>query len=186
MQQCSPRLSSCCQAPFPYAAPGLSKAHCCGSNATLFGCKHSLSGHLTVSLLPASMHHVNEALSPTLKRRKLKTENACHMAPTQACGDIQDGETCLSDPSLHIPCPFRCPPQKCSRPPLRQVSPARSLPDRRAWLDTEPPVSTSPAQQLHMRATTPSFLMWVLELKSSGYLLSPSKYLLNKRKIPSW
>lgn len=48
------------------------------------------------------MHHVNEALSPTLKRRKLKTANACHMAPTQACGDIQDGETCLSDPSLQI------------------------------------------------------------------------------------
>ena len=105
------------------------------------------------------MHHVNEALSPTLKRRKLKTANACHMAPTQACGDIQDGDTILSDSSLHIPCPSRCPSQKCSPPPLRQVSlrPGAHQLGKTGWPASL--LSTPPALGLPTHATTPSFLI---------------------------
>lgn len=129
-------LLNCSSARSPYAACGPSKPRCWGSNTTLFGCKHSLSGHLTVSLLAASIHHVNEALSPTLKRRKLKTTaTSCHMAPTQACRSIQDGETHVSEPRLHILCPFGYqPPLSQSLVGLELTSKARLSGQRRIIL----------------------------------------------------
>lgn len=129
------------------------------------------------------MHHVNEALSPTLKRRKLKTANACHMVPTQACRDIQGGETYLSEPSLHFPSPSGCLPQKCSLSPLRLLRPGAH--------QLAKTISTSPALGLHMHAATPSLFMWVLELNFSSLTTSsvPLSSVLIKERYPvggSW
>lgn len=140
------------------------------------------------------MHHVNEALSPTLKRRKLKTTaTECHVVPAEACRDTRDGGEYISEPFPHILCPPRCQPQKCNPAPLKWVShwPGAHLLGKTGWPVSprdHPPVSTSPALGLQMLAPHPAFFYVGsgTEILKLYYLLSPSKHLFNKRQIVGW
>lgn len=72
-----------------------------------------------------------------------------------------------------------------------ETSSAWSSPVSQNWQASEPPVSTSPALELHMHAATPSLFMWVLELNFSSLTTSsgPLSTVLIKERYPvggSW